>query len=121
MPLYHYETSDGTIHELFMFIPEWERRDKKGRIRLDDGRRAQRVYVKRHRGQRANADLSSLSMALCGESAEAALTEDRRINPNSAPDHYDADGVPHWKGDAIAARMRKRQYCHERGMAWHER
>lgn len=118
--MYLYETADGEVHEVPMTVAEMMRREKGGRIRLADGRRAVRLYgLGRHMASR-NVDKSSVALAVPCDDPREVLTEDRRINPNSAPNYYDAGGVPHWRGDAIAVRQRKRQYCQERGLAWNE-
>ena len=119
MPLYHYRTRDGVLHEVTMTITEWGRREKNGRLRLPGGKVGIREY---HRtvGSSRNVDRSSTALQVLNEDCNEVIKEDRRINPNSAPNHYDREGKPHWKGDAVAVRQRIRQYCRERGLAKYE-
>lgn len=120
MPTYIFETDDGATHEMLMSIAEMEERVVDGCITLDDGRKATRVYGRPGRRGTRNVDKTSVALQVLNQDTNEVLAQDRRIDPNSAPNYYDAEGKPHWTGDAIAVRQRKRRYCDQRGLAWDE-
>ena len=121
MPCYCYRTDDGEVVELFMSYAEQSRREHDDRIELEDGRSATRCYAAEvGRRCRCDVDHTSVALQVLNDDLGETLKEDKRINPNSAPNEYDAEGIPHWKGEAISVRQRVRQYCRERGLAWKE-
>jgi len=114
MPRYIYEV-DGSPVEVFWTLAELDRREKDGRATMDDGRVGVRLYG----AQKCSPTIDHFSIALACDPDDAREyhAQDKKINPRSAPDFYDREGCPHWKGSADEVMRRKRSYCRERGYA----
>lgn len=112
MPRYVYEV-EGSPVEVFWTVAELDRREREGRATMDDGRVGIRLYG----AQKCSPTIDHASVALACDPdlAREYHAQDLKINPKSAPDHYDSDGRPHWKGSADEVMRRKREYCRERG------
>ena len=92
-----------------------------GSVTLADGRVVRKRYTKPRR--RANVDHKSEALGMTFDSEDERnnqLAEDRAMCGKNAPDFYDKDDCPHWRGDPISARRRQRRYCQSLGFAWRE-
>lgn len=115
MPYYCYQCEKcNEVEELFLDMA-----DRKEFTKCLCGGKMKRNFSLEHRKRtrgNVSVDHASESCAVHPDEAKIELEEARRRDYGSAPDYFDNDGCPHWKGDVGSVLARKRKYLKTRGM-----
>jgi hypothetical protein len=99
--IFVYEATDGQIVEVSLSDKERRRREKKGRIKLDDGRTAKRRLDLEHGGMQASTDhwrreQDNWAIAVTPEQIPEAKATAASLG---VPTEYNRDGSPQFKSN----------------------